>query len=233
MIDLTKPVFILATLQGGRLAILGGSNDAAKAREAAAPLPSVTLLRAVPDVAAEHAALLGFTAGLDPAGATYARAQELRRRVRATALELLELTSDLAPSDPAPAGEPGLQTLPPAVAEILAEMLAYEREAFEQDTPVDLADLCTAFGRWRAELKNAIGQPLAGVETSYDLHPQEFARSKLAGYSVEPNGFSAGGWSARDPEGDEIVPLTVAGDLFPTEREAWEACDHHRMFNAR
>lgn len=53
------------------------------------------------------------------------------------------------------------------LAPILTELLAYEREAFEEDTPIDLADLCTAFGAYRARLKTALGLPLVGVETAY------------------------------------------------------------------
>lgn len=53
------------------------------------------------------------------------------------------------------------------LAPILADLLAYEREAFEQDTPLDLADLCTAFGALRVRLKRAMGLELAGVEQSY------------------------------------------------------------------
>lgn len=50
---------------------------------------------------------------------------------------------------------------------VLDDLLAYEREAFEQDTPLDLADLCTAFGRWRAQIKAALGLDLVGCETAY------------------------------------------------------------------
>jgi hypothetical protein len=44
----------------------------------------------------------------------------------------------------------------PTVAEILAELMAYEREAFEEDTCLDLADLCTWFGGMRGKIKAAL-----------------------------------------------------------------------------
>lgn len=46
-IDLTKPVFILATVQGDRLAVLGGSNDEDEARAASSMSSSIVLLRAI------------------------------------------------------------------------------------------------------------------------------------------------------------------------------------------
>jgi hypothetical protein len=54
-----------------------------------------------------------------------------------------------------------------ALADVVRELLAYEREAFEEDTPMDLADLCTALGAFRVRLKNALGLELRGVERDY------------------------------------------------------------------
>ena len=65
--------------------------------------------------------------------------------------------------------------------------------------------------------------PAAGIA------PGEFWRCIEADYSVEVNGFSEGGWIARDPEGDEIH-REPGGHSWASERAAWEACDRHRMF---
>lgn len=78
---------------------------------------------------------------------------------------------------------------------------------------------------WKAA---ASSYAMRGSPKPDEIGPGEFARSKLAGYDVEPDGF-AGGWFARDPEGDEVGG---SGKNYPTEREAWEACDHHRMFGS-
>jgi hypothetical protein len=44
----------------------------------------------------------------------------------------------------------------PTLAAVLADLLSWEAEAFDDDTPIDLADLCTRFGVWRTEIKAAL-----------------------------------------------------------------------------
>jgi hypothetical protein len=55
----------------------------------------------------------------------------------------------------------------PQLRAVLDQLLAYEQEAFEQDTPIDLADLCTAFGEFRVRIKRALGLELVGMELEY------------------------------------------------------------------
>lgn len=108
--------------------------------------------------------------------------------------------------------------------EIAREMLAYEREAFERDECLDLADLCSAVGVWRYEIKRALSLPLTGSELLYDADfTLRFRGACVAGYDVEPNGMGPG-FIARDPDGDEIAEEPAA-----TELGAWEACEAHRL----
>lgn len=61
----------------------------------------------------------------------------------------------------------------------------------------------------------AVGHAAASAET--------FTRSKMAGYEVEE--VEAGQWVPFRPDRIEF-----GAAYYATEREAWEACDRHRMF---
>lgn len=53
-----------------------------------------------------------------------------------------------------------------AVGRIIAEMLAYERRAFEGDEPVNGADLVDAFAGWRARISQALDGPANLADSS-------------------------------------------------------------------
>lgn len=108
----------------------------------------------------------------------------------------------------------------------LADGLPVERACWPLDLGVSL-EACTALASNEMERRNA-GARLCGVRVvgaADEIGPGEFVRAVDAGYTIEPNGFGAG-FIAKDPEDDEIA----SGVNHPSERAAWEACDHHRRF---
>jgi hypothetical protein len=72
---------------------------------------------------------------------------------------------------------------------VAADLLAYKRQAFEEDSLIDLADLCTAFGAFRVRLKQALGLPLFGVERDYT--PEHLAQTVAGDDAAEPDSEGA------------------------------------------
>lgn len=94
--------------------------------------------------------------------------------------------------------------------------------------PVDVSPLAAKAAADKCrELSREQGPHFQLLEIGAPDQPGQFERCRLAGYRVEPDGFGA--WIARDPDGVEIEHGPTDRS-WPTERTAWEACDHHRMF---
>ncbi len=122
----------------------------------------------------------------------------------------------------------------PTVAEIIADMLAYEAEAFDEDEEVDGSDLVGAFAAWRGQLRTALesapipeavpgllaliqaGDNLAGlVEDAETQHIYDFdsgdEQPDDCAYKVGREAWDAAKEGASPPAGVQVVIVIKGG----------------------
>ncbi|AKU43511.1 hypothetical protein CPT_Sansa107 [Caulobacter phage Sansa] len=81
-------------------------------------------------------------------------------------ISLAGLRGEMCPAEDAAAEDPEAER----IGEVLTRFLSYEAQAFHEDTPIDLADLCTFIGEVRQDLKRAmLSRDLATLPTAAEL----------------------------------------------------------------